>query len=95
MPSRADTNQAPIVAALRAAGCAVHIESAHRGHKFDLLVCLAGRITLMEVKRRGGRLTEDELEFGLSFPVARVETVEEALREVGLMWRDARELRVR
>jgi len=79
-PSRVDANQSQIVAGLRAAGYLVSVESAHRGHRYDLLVCRDARMWLLEVKRRGEKCTANEAEFALcGWPVAVVMTLEEAL----------------
>jgi hypothetical protein len=83
--SRVDDVQGEIVAALRAAGCEVLIESAHRGHAYDLLVCRAGTVYLMEVKTPGGLITNREAMMRALWPVALVTSAVEALAAVGLV----------
>ncbi len=81
MPSRTDSNQAEIVAALRAAGYLVHIESAHRGHKYDLVVRGLQQqrmVFLLEVKGHNEKLTPNEAEFYQWWPVAIVHDPAEA-----------------
>ncbi len=83
--ARIDANQQEIVEALRAVGAAVfplHMV----GHGFpDLAVWFRGRITLLEVKGRGGKLTADELDWHLRHPGAAtvVRTADEALQAIG------------
>ena len=83
-----DGNQAEIVKALRRAGCSVE----YIKQPVDLLVGRAGKTFILEVKRpkakgqRAGKKTDDQVEFFESWrgQVALVETVEEALKAVGL-----------
>ncbi len=88
MPKRADSNQRELVAALRAAGCAV--QDCHQiGQGFpDLLVCPPpyASLYLLEVKSKWGKVTRREHEWHTAWPgeVHIVKTAEEALRAVGL-----------
>ncbi len=86
MPSRTDANQPAIVEALRAAGCSVFVESAHRGHPWDLVVRHYNSLYLLEVKSPGERLTPREEHIALLFPVAVVRSVDEALRAVEVLY---------
>ncbi len=89
--ARTDSNQAEIVAALRAAGCSVWII----GLPVDLLVGNNGKTLCVEVKRMTGKLvpkptkhTKLQREFMMSWtggPVATVTDAESALRAVGAM----------
>ena len=91
MPRRAariDDNQTEIVAALRRVGCTVRI-TAQLGDGFpDLLVRPRGpmaSLIQMETKRRKGKLTPAQVKYFSEFPeTIKVETVEEALRAVGV-----------
>lgn len=87
--ARADANQGELVAALRKVGALV----VYLGHPADLLVGFAARWTVIEVKDPAQppskrSLTDDQVEFFdlcrvRNLPVARVETVEEALQAIG------------
>ncbi len=60
---RKDTLQTEIVMGLRKAGAKVKITSA-LGEGFPDLICLfRGTLSLLEVKSKGGRLTQDEIDF--------------------------------
>lgn len=60
MPKRVDSNQAEIVEGLRAIGASVtDLHEVGKGCP-DLLVGYAGRVYLLEVKSKAGRLTPDE-----------------------------------
>ena len=81
--ARVDRNQAEIVRALRKAGCDVLFIK----KPVDLLVSRAGLNFLLEVKYPGeGGPTPDQVEFFATWrgQKAMVETVDEALRAVGL-----------
>jgi hypothetical protein len=84
--ARRDVAEPEIVQALRQAGCAVFFLD----HPVDLLVGRGGRNYLLEVKGGGKKkLTEAQVEFWNDWQqrgqVARVETVDDALRAVGLI----------
>ena len=82
---KTDANQIEIVSALRAAGAHVAITS-NLGGGFPDLVCMyADRVLLMEVKSKGGRLTEEEQVFynEWSAGMVVVYSVEEALDAIG------------
>ena len=80
---KADANQKAIKKALEDAGCTVEIIS----RPVDLLVGRAGRNYLLEVKGKRGRLTEKQRAFMECWrgQVKVVQTVEDALRAVGLL----------
>jgi hypothetical protein len=83
---RVDTNQAGIVAALRAAGCTVECLHAVGGGVPDLLVGTPdGRNLLLEVKSAAGRLTVHQRIWHRNWQgqVAVVRDVEEAMAAVG------------
>ena len=82
---KTDTNQVEIVQALRAAGTHVAITSNLGGGFPDLVVMYADRVLLMEVKSKGGRLTEEEQVFynEWSAGMVVVYSVEEALDAIG------------
>jgi len=83
-----DKNQSPIVKALREIGATVvtlHIVG--KGCP-DLLVGFRMRTYLMEIKCKGGRLTEDQRFFHHDWrgnPILTVHSIEEALEEVGYL----------
>lgn len=82
--ARTDSTQAAIVAALRDAGHGVW----YIRWPVDLLVETSAGWLPMEVKARGGRLTDDQQEFisrAGSCPVAVVQDVEGALRAARAM----------
>jgi hypothetical protein len=80
-----DSNEAPIVAALRAAGCAVQLLHGNTAGVADLLVCCRGRLYLLEVKAPKGKLSPGQTAWHRLFPVTVVTTVEQALGAVGLL----------
>lgn len=94
--NKPDSNQAAIVAALRAAGAVVELitSASRRAGIPDLLVGFRGRNYLLEVKRAGtgprgggaGVLSGDQREWiaGWKGSVAVVTSVEEALSAIGL-----------
>lgn len=78
---RVDSTQADIVHALRKIGASVqHLHTVGSGCP-DLLVGYMGHNFLLEVKSKGGTLTEDELNFFLTWrgAVKEVFTAEEAI----------------
>jgi hypothetical protein len=76
-----DSTQHEIVIALRRCGCLVWIVNA----EIDLVVQRAGRIYLLEVKAKGGRLTDTQLDMvGQGWNFAIVHNVTEAAAAVGL-----------
>lgn len=77
-----DTTERAIVAALRKAGVQVWPMSG-RGLP-DLLTHHRGRWLPLEVKTKGGRLTDAQKNTRVLAPFPVVETVEEAFREVGI-----------
>ena len=84
VPKRVDNNQAEIVEALRAVGCTVqHLHEVGKGCP-DLLVGIAGRNYLIEVKSEKGRLTGAEFEWHARWKghVHIIRTVEMALELV-------------
>ncbi len=86
--ARIDDNQREIVEALRKAGATVRI-TAQLGDGFpDLLVRPRGRMASliqMETKRRKGKLTPAQVKYFTDFPeTLKIETVEEALRAIGV-----------
>lgn len=86
--NRADLNQSEIVDALRQVGVTVHITN-QIGNGFPDLVCgVFGKNYLIEVKNKDtrGRLTAEQIIFLDKWKgkVHVVETVEEALRVVGV-----------
>ena len=86
--AKVDTNQAEIVDALRKAGA--HVWDCHRyGGGFpDLLILYRGAALLMEVKSKGGRMTEEEQVFHNEYQdiAVVVYSVEEALEAIGRLW---------
>lgn len=82
---RVDSNQAEIVAALRAVGASVQTLANVGNGCPDLLVGFRGVNRLLEVKRPGGKLTEPELAWGVAWRgrAEIVESVDDALREIG------------
>lgn len=90
--ARTDGNQKAIVAGLRAAGCSVKILSTLGNGCPDILVGRAGRNWLFEIKDPSQdpckrQLTPDQKQWHATWKgqVNVVETIEEALRVVGLM----------
>jgi hypothetical protein len=90
--TRADANQPEIVAALRAAGCPVHVLSDVGGGLPDLLVGNHGVLYLLEVKDGDKppskrKLTEAEQKFfddWHGYPVVKIENIYQALKAVGI-----------
>lgn len=87
--AKTDANQAEIVAALRAAGCAVQSLAAVGSGVPDILWSRNGRIGLMEIKDgkkspSGRKLTTDQEEWHRDWkgPIAIVESVEQALEAI-------------
>jgi hypothetical protein len=81
---RRDGNEAPIVAALRAFGASV--EYIGRKGVPDLLVGFRGSIWLLEVKRPGEHLRDEQETWHRAWqgkPAAVVESPEQALRTIG------------
>jgi len=90
--ARVDDNQAEIVAALRKCGCTVQSLAAVGNGVPDLLVGRAGVNYLLEVKdgskpKSARELTPDELRWLYAWrgSAAVVETVEEAMKAVGVL----------
>ena len=85
--ARTDKNQAEIVFALRQAGAKVLPLHQIGNGCADLLVGFRGRLLLMEVKSKGGRLTSDELFFydnWMEYMVV-VYSIDDALKAIGVM----------
>lgn len=89
---RIDANQVQIVKALRKAGCTVQSLASVGAGTPDLIVGIHGRNHLLEIKNptmvpSKQRLTTDEAEWHRNWcgQVSVVETVEQALRTVGLI----------
>jgi hypothetical protein len=85
--ARVDKNQSEIVSALRKAGAKVLPLHQVGNGCADLLVGFRGRLLLMEVKSKGGRLTSDELFFydnWMEYMVV-VYSVDDALKAVGVV----------
>ena len=83
--AKTDTNQKPIVAALRGVGATVRpLHAVGRGVP-DLLVGFRGTNYLLEVKGRRGRLTADQVTFFDEWRGAAqvVRSVDDALRVIG------------
>ena len=80
MPKRTDGNQREIMAGLRACGCVV-VDTHTVGHGYpDINVLHHGRVYLVEVKARGGKLTPDEIAFrAQGWPVIVAYSVEDVL----------------
>ena len=88
--ARIDTNHKEIVKALRELGATV-VSLAEMKHGCpDLLVGFAGETLLMEVKFGKGKYTPDQLEFMGKWkggPISRVDSVEAAIRALGVIQR--------
>ena len=85
LKARVDKNQTEIVMALRAAGAKVLLLHQKGQGCPDLLVGFRGRLLLMEVKSKGGRLTTDELYFydiWMEYMVV-VYSIDDALKAIG------------
>lgn len=83
---RVDANHGEIIAALRKAGCAV-LDLSRVGHGCpDILVSIAQKNHLLELKSRDGELTDDQFKFRDYWraPVHIVRSPEQALEAVGL-----------
>jgi hypothetical protein len=84
--ARTDRNHAEIRDGLRAAGCTVK-DLSFAGEGFPDLLVWSRRVgvRLMEVKRPGGKLTEKESQFAISFLdcYVVVHNLDEALRAMG------------
>lgn len=80
-----DANQHDIVAALEAAGCTCRSLSALGGGTPDLLVGLDGQNYLLEIKTRGGTLTDEQIAFFGWWQGQKhiVRSIDDALRVVG------------
>lgn len=85
--ARVDANQAEIVAALRQVGASVVLLHQVGGGCPDIGVGYRGRTYLIEIKAKGGTLTEDEREWHQQWrgQVAVVYSREEALRVIGAL----------
>jgi hypothetical protein len=84
---RTDKNQTEIVQALRKAGAVVLILSNQGEGCPNILTGFRGNLMLMEIKSKGGRLTQDEKEFyskWLPYMVV-VYSIEDALKAVGVI----------
>jgi hypothetical protein len=84
--NRVDNNQQEIIDALRAAGATVQPLNAVKCGCPDLLVGYRGTNYLIEVKSKGGRLTDDEFNWMSSWDgfFTVTWTVEDALRIIGI-----------
>jgi VRR-NUC domain len=84
--AKRDSNEAEIVAALRAAGCAVQLLRGNAAGVPDLLIYHPRRgLVLIEVKVQRGALSEAQTAWHQQFPVSVVRTTEEALAAAGLL----------
>jgi len=86
--ARIDSNHKEIVAALRQAGASVLSLAAMKHGCPDLLVGYAGETILMEVKMPKGKFTPDQLDFLSKWkggPISRVDSVDAALRALGVI----------
>lgn len=63
---RRDANEPDIIAALRGAG--ISVMQISKGGAVDLVAARPQKTVLLEVKSKGGRLTDAEREFLLSWP---------------------------
>lgn len=72
--NKRDANEPAIVRALEALGCLVH----RMDKPVDLLVSHRGRVLLVEVKTKRGKLTGDQQTFSEHWPIHVVRTVDEA-----------------
>jgi Holliday junction resolvase len=82
---KTDVNQIEIVQALRAAGAHVAITS-NLGGGFPDIICLYNsQVVLMEIKSKGGRMTEEEQAFYNEWQdgMVVVYSIEEALEAIG------------
>lgn len=84
--AKTDENQAEIVRALRTAGCSVLILSRVGQGCPDLLVARDGRNVLLEVKRPGKKLNDEQRDFVLAWR-GEMHKVETAVEAVGVMLR--------
>jgi Holliday junction resolvase len=84
---KVDLNQREIVEALRKAGGKVAITSNLGGGFPDLLCKFRGTLYLLEVKSKGGRLTQEERDFFDDWQEVTtvVYTIEDALKAVGVI----------
>jgi Holliday junction resolvase len=84
---KVDLNQREIVEALRKAGAKVAITSNLGNGYGDLVVGFRGVMMWMEIKSKGGRLTQDEKVFYSDWAeyTVVVYSVEDALKAVGAM----------
>ena len=84
---KVDLNQREIVEALRKVGGKVAITSNLGGGFPDLLCKFRGTLYLLEVKSKGGRLTQEERDFFDDWQEVTtvVYTIEDALKAVGAM----------
>jgi len=73
--NKRDANEAGIIAALEALGCLVH----RMDKPVDLLVLHRGRVMLVEVKTRKGKLTADQETFSEAWPIHVLRSVEDAI----------------
>ena len=89
---RTDANQGEIVDGLRKAGYWVFITSGVKCGYPDLTVIMPGAVALLEVKRKGEKLTPQEGDFheragAMYSPVFVVYSLEDALRRIGEVMR--------
>lgn len=85
MRHRKDSNQDPIVRALRMIGATViNLTQVGCGCP-DLLVCFRGKLTLLEIKTSKGKLSsaQNRLHINLGDCVAVVRDTDEALKAIG------------
>jgi len=82
---RIDKSQNEIVKALRGVGAKVAITSNLGNGYADLVVGFRGVMMWMEIKSKGGRLTQDEIDFSNEWTpyTVVVYSVEDALRAIG------------
>jgi Holliday junction resolvase len=86
---RVDANQVSVVKALRKAGCRVLSLANVGGGVPDLLVYRAGVLTMLEIKdgnkfKSQQKLTSHQERFRVDWPVQVVNSIESALKAVGL-----------
>ncbi len=87
MPKKSDANQPQIVADLRAVGVSVcDLHQVGKGVP-DLLCCYRGKMYLLEVKGRSGKLTRQQHEWHSKWgcEIHIVHSTEEAYRVLGVI----------
>lgn len=85
--ARVDKNQNEVVAALRKAGAKVLLLHQHGDGCPDILTGFRGNLVLMEIKSKGGKLTQDEASFMSEWRpyMVVVYSVDDALKAIGVI----------